>query len=251
VARPLALAALMTLALGATAPGRARAGDLQVNPVLVALSVGERSAVVALRNQGVEPARFEVKVFAWEQTPAGEMRLAPTGDLAAFPALVTLQPGESRNVRVGATVPFGGVERAYRVFLEELPPPQRPAGATGVQVLSRIGIPVFLQPSRHEEKPEIQALRVEGGRALFALANRGNVHVRPSAVRLVFRDAAGAALETRALEAWYVLAGGERAYSVVLPAETCRRAASATVEVDVGAKPLRAEAAVDPSGCDP
>lgn len=248
MARLLALAAILAAGLGA--PGAVRAGDLQVNPVLVALSADERSAVVALRNQGAEPVRFEVKVFAWQQSPGGEMRLDPTTDVAAFPAVVSLAAGESRSLRVGAIVPFGPVERAYRLFLEEIPPP-RPPGASGVQVLSRIGIPIFLQPARRDARAEIRGPRVEGGRASFELASVGNVHVRPSAVRLVLRDASGAEVERRAVDAWYVLAGGERAYAVELAAESCRRAISAAVEVELDGRPLRADAALAGERCAP
>jgi hypothetical protein len=120
-----------------------------------------------------------------------------------------------------------------------------------VQVLSRIGVPVFLQPSRRQERVEVEGLRLDAGAARFALANRGNVHVRPSAVRLLLLDAGGQPVETRSLEAWYVLAGGERVYSVPLPAETCRRVRSLAVEVDLAPAPLRAAAAAVPAACGP
>jgi fimbrial chaperone protein len=250
VPRPLVAAVVAALAW-ALAPGRARAADLQINPVLVTLAPGEKSALVALRNGGAETARFEVKLYAWEQTAAGEMKLAPTGDLVAFPALLTIPPGETRNLRVGATAGFGPVERAYRLFVEELPPPPRPQGSPGVQVLSRIGIPVFLAPPRAEERVAVEGLRAQGGQVRFSLANRGNVHVRPSAVKVVGRDEAGAAVLERSLDAWYVLPGGERAYAVELPAEDCRRLRALAVEVLLPHGPLRAEAAATPAACEP
>jgi hypothetical protein len=76
-----------------------------------------------------------------------------------------------------------------------------------------------------------------------------NVHVRPAGVRLALRDAAGATLDGRALDAWYVLAAGERAYAVELPAEACGRAAWVEVEVEAGAKPLRVSTALSPGAC--
>jgi fimbrial chaperone protein len=247
---PLA-AVVVALAGAALAPGGARAADLQINPVLVTLTPGERSALVALRNGGDVPARFEVKVYGWDQTAEGEMKLAPTGDVVAFPALLTIPPGGTRNLRVGVTGGFGPIERAYRLFIEELPPPPRPQGSPGVQVLSRIGIPVFLAPAQVDERVTLDGLRVERGRVLFWLVNRGNVHVRPSAVKLVARDAAGATVAERALDAWYVLAGGERAYTLELAADDCRRVRSLAVEVGLARGPLRAEASAAPAGCAP
>jgi fimbrial chaperone protein len=113
----------LALALASGLGGRARAGDLEVNPVRVALSRGARSAVVAVRNAGTEATRLEVRIYAWEQSPSGEMKLTPTEEVVAFPPLLQLGPGERRNVRVGAKVEPGAAEKAYRLFVEEMPPP--------------------------------------------------------------------------------------------------------------------------------
>jgi fimbrial chaperone protein len=241
--------ALALLLAAAGAP--ARAGELDVNPVLVELSRAEKSAVVTIRNRGQEPARYQIALYGWDQSSSGEMKLADTQDIVAFPRTLSLAPGEARIVRVGAAVPFGPVEKAYRLFIEEMPPPAKPDAASKVQVLSRIGLPVFLAPERALEKAEIADLRVAAGKVEFALRNPGNVRIRPPAVKLVAEDAAGKAVHEQPLEAWYVLAGGERRYSVALPPEHCAGVRSVTIEVALAKEPLRARAAMPQGGCGP
>ena len=46
----------------------------------------------------------------------------------------------------GKAVPFGAVERTYRIFVEELPPSTQQAVPPGqVRVLARMGIPIFVE----------------------------------------------------------------------------------------------------------
>jgi fimbrial chaperone protein len=240
--RTLSLAALLVTAL----PAR---GELEINPVLVSLSRDERSAVVALRNQGDVPGRFEVKVYAWEQSPAGEMKLSPTEELVAFPGLVTLAPGEARNLRVGAGTAFGEVEKAYRLFIEELPPPARADAPPAVRVLARIGLPVFLAPAKPHAQVDVAKPAVDLGRVRLAVRNRGNVHVRPEGAKVVGLDASANPVWERKLDLWYVLAGGERLYDVELPPDLCRSVHSVAIEVKLARAVLREETATPLGAC--
>jgi len=228
--------------------GRALAAEVQVNPVVVSLSPAARSAIVAVRNQGQEAVRFELQARAWGQSPAGEMLLDPTADLAVYPPVLSLGPGEERNVRIGAATPFGPVEKTYRVFLQEMPPPEKPEGAARVLVLSRIGLPVFLAPSRPVERAVLVDLAARAGKATFVLRNEGTVHVRPTAVKVVGRGGDGKAAFERELPAWYVLAGGTREYEVEIPAEGCASLREVEVSVELAREVLRAKAEA-PGAC--
>jgi fimbrial chaperone protein len=245
-AAPLALAALA--ALLARAPP-ARAAEVQVNPVLVELSTAAPSAIVALRNVGKEVARFEVQVRAWSQSEAGEMELVATDDVVAYPPVVALAPGEQRNLRVGGATPPGPLEKSYRLFIKELPAPPTPGAGSGVRVLSRIGLPVFVAPRETVERVALQDLAVHDRKVTFTLRNTGTVRVRPSSV-VVTASAAGAgpALE-RELAAWYVLAGGARRYELELPSDGCARVRELGVAVALDRGPLRARVATPAGAC--
>ncbi len=230
------LAAIALASALASGPAGARAAEVQVNPVVVGLSPAARSAIVTLRNQGKETARFEMQARSWGQEPTGEMVLAPTDEIAVYPPVLVLAPGEERNVRIGAVTPFGAVEKTFRVFLQEMPPPETPEAGSQVRVLSRIGLPVFLAPSRPVEKLRIGAISARGGKARFQLLNEGNVHGRPAAVKLAGLGADGKQLFEVDLPAWYVLAGGRRDYEAAVPGDACASLAElvATVSFTAG-----------------
>jgi fimbrial chaperone protein len=247
--RSLASAALCLSLVWA---GATRGADLRVTPVRVDLGRDAKTALITLRNGGSEEARYQVSVLHWEQTAAGQMKLGPTEDIVFFPKLFGLKPGEQRNLRVGTVTPFGTVEKTYRLFVEELPPPEKPDAKPQVRVLTRIGVPVFLAPLQPSERGEVADLAVRAGKASFRVVNKGTMHIRPLGVRLSGTDRDGNHVLGRGLDAWYVLAGGERDYEVELPKEACPRVAKLTVEAVLGEKErITAELAVAPGACGP
>jgi fimbrial chaperone protein len=245
----LAALAIVIPALLASA-GPTRASEVQINPVVVSLSPAARSAIVVVRNSGQETTRFELQVRSWGQDPDGEMLLAPTAELAVYPPVLTLAPGEERNVRIGASTPFGPVEKTYRVFLQEMAPPEKPDAGVQVRVVSRIGLPVFLAPAKTVEKPLVADLAARAGKATFRLVNEGTVHVRPTSVKVVGLDAAGKQVVERELNAWYVLAGGERRYQAEIPKESCGAVREIEVQVTIPREVLRAKLQT-PNPCAP
>jgi len=192
-----------------------------------------------------------VKANLWAQAEDGQMQLSPTGDVIVFPPIVAIGPGEERNLRIGTRAQAGAVEGSYRIFLEELPPPQRAGDKSQVQVLSRIGIPVFVAPGRPEVRAELAGLSLEKGRATFALRNTGTVRVRPSRVRLEGLGVDGKAVFARDLDAWYVLAGGERRFEVPLPAGRCAEVRALAVEAALEKEVLRARVEAPGGACGP
>jgi fimbrial chaperone protein len=227
--------ALVTMVLHATA-GTVPAATFTVNPIQVFLSRRAGSALLTLRNESTDALRFELTVFAWSQSPSGEMKLEPTQDVVLFPSLLTLKPSEERRVRVGHVTAPGAREKTYRVFVKELPPIDG-ASAGGVRVLTTMGIPVFVRPDKEVATASLEALRQRNGRLEFALSNTGTVHFVPQQIRV--RGLAGASqLFEQAVEGWYVLASGRRDFSVPLPADACRRLTALLVHVEFGSASL-------------
>jgi fimbrial chaperone protein len=239
--RPACAALLLAAAL--VAPGATRAGDLELSPILVELSARSRTALVTLRNGGSAPMRYQVRAFSWDQKADGGMELTPTRELVLFPPLLELAPGESRNLRVGTQSEPGAAERTWRIFVEELPRADDADAANRVQVLTRVGVPVFLAPTRRLSKVELVFLPPEPGRVRLALRNGGSVRVRPSAVKLALVAADGSPVLEKTLDAWYVLAGGQRIYEVELPEGACAGAATAVASATLESGAIEARAA--------
>ena len=245
----LAAHALVALALlfGAVA---ARAAEVQVSPVVVSLSPAARSAIVLVRNQGKETVRFELQARSWDQSAAGEMILGPTSDLAVYPPVLTLSPGEERNVRIGAITSFGPVEKTYRVFLQEMAPPETAESTSQVRVLSRIGLPIFLSPAKAVERTLLLDLAARGGKVTFRLANEGTVHVRPTSVKVAGLGTGGKAMFETEMAAWYVLPGGERFYEMAIPPEACASIQEIEVSAALPREVIRTKLA-KPNACAP
>jgi fimbrial chaperone protein len=211
----------------------ASASAFRVTPIQVVLS-GKSSTLLTLMNESDQSLRFQISAFAWTQSPAGEIKLAPTEDILFFPSLLTLKPGEERKVRVGANVAAGETEKTYRIFFEELPPAEKPASdkrTSEVRILTKMGVPIFIQPPKTTAEARVADLKSENGRVSFQVSNRGNTHYSVRTIHLTATGAGGEKVFSRDLDGWYILSAGVRDYGVDLPSESCPSIRSIKVEV--------------------
>jgi fimbrial chaperone protein len=239
----------LVLLLGAATS--ARAAGLQVTPVLVELSATEPRATVVLKNVADTPARLELTASAWDQTPDGQMRLAPAPDIVVYPPLLQLAPGEERKVRVSTTAAFGAKEQSFRLFIRELAPAEKPSEKTAVRFLTRIGVPVFLMPAKPELRAEIVGAAVHAGRLALTLKNTGTTRLSPGRMKAEGLGADGKQVFATEVDLWYVLAGGERVLDVQLPAAGCQDARTVLAEVPVGDGSVRARVETPGGACGP
>jgi fimbrial chaperone protein len=244
-ASPLFLAAFALLL-----PAPVHAASYTVNPTRVYLKASAQSALMTLTNESDAPLRMQIRAQQWTQTRAGTMELSATADLIVFPTLVTLNPGEQRRIRVATSVPFGAVEKSYRLYVEELPAAARDASAgPAVRILTRMGIPVFLQPSRPVATATLQAVGLSGGKVAFELANTGNTHYIPDGITVRGFTAAGQPVSDWPVHGWYVLAGGTRAFEVELEAPACADVRSLLIEVRIGQTVLKSPLTTPGGAC--
>lgn len=241
---------LVALGLGLVpGPSRVLAQGLQVTPVQVELTARARTTIVTVQNLGTEPMRLQVSAFAWDQDARGEMRLARTKEVSFFPSLLTIGPGQKRNLRVGASAPAGEVEKTYRIFIEQLQ--GGPSAPGSVRVLTRVGIPVFLMPGKPSRAAELSPIHVDGRKISFVLRNTGNVRLRPERLKVVGIDEKGGVAFERTLAGWYVLAGGERIFETEAARDGCARVRMLSAEVQAGDLALRAQQPVADGVCGP
>jgi len=252
------LVARLACALGALASvlgaaGPARASSFTVNPIKVVLSDRERSTLLTVHNQSSEPLRFQVSINQWSQSPGGEMGLSPTKDIVVYPSILSLAPGEQRKLRIGATVGAGPLEKSYRIFVEELPPLQsaKKSTSTEVRVLTKMGVPIFVEPAAPTSKASVSNLSLSGGKLAFDVRNDGNVHFVAGKVTARAVDGGDKVVHTAEAQGWYVLAGTVRHFEIQLPRDACGKARGVVVEVPMDQATPRARLDVRPGSCGP
>jgi fimbrial chaperone protein len=243
------IAGLVGLVL--TAP-EARAASLSVNPTQIRLSRQSPSALLTIKNEGTSATRVHVTVHAWDQRLDGQMDLKPTTDIVFFPSMVTLTPGQGRTIRIGTTAAFTATERSYRIFIEELPTPaEEGVQGSAVRMYTRLGIPIFLEPSDAKPLPRLGAAKLGDGELHFRLENSGTSHFVPESVVVKGYGARGEVILNRKLTGWYVLAGGARQFDVSFDSPDCGRLRSLAIEAQVGETVLKEQLATPRGTCRP
>ncbi len=177
------LRTVVLLAILLAAPLAARAGSFTVAPTRILISAEKRAASLSVENRGAEPVLLQVETYAWRARGGREV-LEPDRDLLAVPPLLRLAPGERRVVRVGLRGPFPARgERAWRLFLTEIPEAGGGAPRGGVRFALRIGLPVFARaPGAAADvlwrvEPRADGWRIEA-------RNAGSAHLRILALAL-------------------------------------------------------------------
>lgn len=204
--------------------------------------------LLTLRNESTEILQFQLSAFAWAQSPSGEMQLEPTDDIVFFPTLLTLKPMETRRVRVGSATAQDVREKTYRIFVEELPP-SGTSTSTGIRVLTKMGIPIFVRPAKEVATATLTDLRQQDGALRFTLTNAGTVHVVPQSIKVRGLAGSNTAFD-RELEGWYVLAGGRREFEMAFPKNACAQVTSIVVNVEFASGKLQ-ERLQTPNGACP
>lgn len=193
------------------AVGTARAGSFQVTPVKLTLTRQKPVGVLHIRNSGTQPTVVQVEVKVWSQGD-GNDSYAAAPDVLATPPIVRLAPGAVQVIRVGLRHPAAGTEeRAYRVFLREVPPPPQP-GFKGLRMALEISLPMFVPPAT-PGKPELQwhLSPAAGGKLRISVTNRGTVHAHLNQLALQGADASALPMPESVI---YVLAGATRSWLV-------------------------------------
>lgn len=231
--------------------GEAAAGNFQVQPTRLDLARRGAPTELTVSNRGHLAARFEAKVFLWKQDEHGAMQLEPTKEIVVYPTLFTIAPGAKRSVRVAATSGQAAAERSYRIFVEELPALRTTAqrdAVTAVAVRTRIGVPIFVAPSRAEIRGVVES-GASAGVVRVKLHNQGTVHVKVTGLRVIAKDSEGNVVFDQQQSSWYVLAGGIRRYELTMPAGACQRTSRLFIEAVTDRATWRTSTAMPDDGC--
>ncbi|RJF88088.1 molecular chaperone [Oleomonas cavernae] len=198
--------AALVLCGAAFASHPASASSIQVSPVRVELSGDQPVMAIYVTNNGPAALLVQASVMSWAQA-AGEDEYAATRDVLVNPPQFRLEPGQQQLVRFGLANRqiLGPNEGSYRAFLQEVPetPPQ---GATALQTVLRISVPVFIAPNGGARPGGAWAAAKQGGSVVLRFQNTGNIHLQLGKMRVVDGERTLATIEVGG----YVLPGQTR-----------------------------------------
>ena len=244
----------------------ADASTFNVNPIQLHLSEGGSSTLRTVHNTSEEEIRFQLTTYAWSQGADGRIQLEPTNDIVFFPRMIQLAPGTKRKVRIGLAratsknesaggksagdKKVGSIEHTYRILVEELPSRKTKKDAEQIQILTRMSVPIFVEPTTPMVKLSIGHPSVERGRFRFDLQNDGTVHTMLRKIKVTAVSSGHKELFSRELAGWYLLARGIRTYEIEIPRALCSKIAYFKVSGGTeGDKPLSLKYDAPPGTC--
>lgn len=164
----LACAAALTWSVPASA------GTLQVNPVLLEIDAGRRTATVTLRNAEATPVTIRAYALEWRQT-GGQDVYTETRAVIVSPPIFTIPPGGTQIVRVGLRSPSAGPQ-AYRLIVEEVPDA---TPSEGIRIALRLNLPLYASVAVGDAGAlRWSAMRGPDGGWTVEAANPGSGYVR-------------------------------------------------------------------------
>jgi fimbrial chaperone protein len=194
-----------------------QAATYGVSPLSITFTGTQKSSVVTVVNEDTRPVLLRIKAMAWTQDSSGMDTYVDTTDLVFFPKRLELAPGDKRVIRVGINSMEGTAEKAYRLYVEELPPAiLTEDDSTKLSVLVTFGLPVFVLPEQAQPDLKLEEVAVRDGVIHLSVNNAGGRHARLSRVMLQDGSVVSDAIEGR-----YIFPGIRKQVSVPVPAAFC------------------------------
>jgi fimbrial chaperone protein len=241
---------LPLLSLILFSPAVVHSGEWRVSPIRLELGRNAKSGVVTVYNEADEPLQVQIKAFEWTQDTEGKDRYAETEDLLFFPRIMIFTKKEDRILRAGIRVQAAKKEKAYRLYIEEIPGPRKEEGVN-VAIAVRIGVPVFVKPLVEEPKGEVGKMGMAKGVLSIPVRNVGNVHFVIRAITVTGENAKGEKVFSRDISGWYLLADASRLYTTEVPKDVCQTLVKIAVEVKTDRFSLPGDFAPDKAMCEP
>jgi fimbrial chaperone protein len=208
MAAALALAGASAILLF-TGPAAA-AQSLSVLPVNIFFVPGQKASSLTVTNTGTTDTAVQIRAYAWSQ-PDGKDQLTPTDAVVLSPPLATIAPGASQVVRLILRQLPQGREAAYRILIDQIPPP---AEAGIVHMVLRLSIPIFVQPPTRAV-PHVQFhVELDSGQLVLVGTNDGLAH--EVVHDIVLKEFDGRELNEESGLSPYVLAGVARRWPITV-----------------------------------
>ena len=229
---------VLALSLLAFPVSGACAGGFYVVPTSLELGKGAQSGSFAVVNSADRKLDFKVSVQSWAQDAEGRDVYAETQEVVFFPKIMTVEPNDRRTIRVGVKGAPPAREKAFRIFVEEIPRPgegqvarfEQGNVSASIALAYRFSIPIFWVPAKVQGGGALERVELKKGEARATVSNPGNSRIKIPSVVFRGRAVDGRELFSKELNGWYVLQGMSRTYAFRVPPDQC--SALAVIEVE-------------------
>jgi fimbrial chaperone protein len=222
---------LGAVALALSCAAVATAASLTISPLRIDLDQRTRSGILTVANAADQPVNVVVGGYRWEQTGDAPQTLGDAPELAVYPKSFTLAPHESRPIRVALLQSAGTSERAYRILITELLPPNSATDGVMLRVQEQLSIPAFSAAQTPTIALHVVGARVGDRGVTFAVRNDGSKHAFIGRADVELLDAHATVLARVGVDGWYVLAGAVQRYGTTIAAGVCARVATLRLHI--------------------
>lgn len=126
---------------------------IRVAPVIINMAAKGRSKIT-LTNTNKQDVTYSLRAFEWKQVN-GLDKLDRAKDFIITPPIITLKPGERREVRIGLNQPNKEpIEKTYRLEIQEIPRNDEQQTSSGARTILRVLLPVFIAPANREARAD-------------------------------------------------------------------------------------------------
>lgn len=154
-----------------------QAGSIQLTPVQINLSGVAKVAALIVQNTGEEESVMQVTLNKWD-LDGQNYTYQQSQELIVTPATFRVLPGKQQIVRIGLRgSPPADKEAAYRLLVEEVPPPPS-SDVTQMRFVVRHDLPVFVSPLKAARSGLEAVVDCSADGARLRLTNIGNIHVK-------------------------------------------------------------------------
>ena len=140
-------------------------------------------------------------------------------------------------------------EKTYRIYVEEMPSPEKETEGATIRLFMKIGVPVFINPPRIEDRPDIRAITMRDGKVGIDVSNGGNSHFMVTGVNVQGEDSEGKGQFNRDIGGWYLLSGSSKVYETSIPQEACGTLTSLNVELKTNKTTIKRKIPVETTMC--
>ncbi len=209
--------------------------NFSINPVRIFLDGQNKTNVLKIKNQSDEDISLQLQTFSWAHDSSGKNDYSPTKDIIFFPRILTIHKDEEKIIRIGTVIPQDNQEKTYRLFIEEIPAPD-PVKSNVVNMVMKVGVPVFISPFEEVHGGSIVSTELLGGTLHLKVKNEGNAHFIVNSIALEGKDSPGNEIYTTEIGGWYLHGGKTKEYEIEIPGDHCHSIATLKVEVSTDNK---------------